>query len=187
MSKKDSVLVPRNEKVEGWLSGSQAKMNTDILKLHSTGFSQASRSKITRAQKELFAAFQQEQQRLNMLAEIKYLRKYLLDQRNTINAMASYIKKRDAKEINNYGKVPFKLEIDKSKLFYTGAPTSKFKITHNLDDLRKKVAILDKMLIDFRSIIQDYAMVDWKRKDKLNGGGFDARILRSIRKLRKAS
>ena len=188
MTKKETRLVPLNENVEGLLSDSQAKMNADILKLFSTGFSQPGKSKLTKAQKELFACFQQEQQRINGLLEIQYLRKYLSDQRVTANTMAKYIKKRDAIEIKNYGELPISITSTNSVHFYSGASISKFKTTNDLKDLRKKVGLLDKLLRDLRSIVTKYEIEDFKRKDELNGGGLFARLTRyTKKKLRKAA
>ena len=188
MTKKETRLVPLNENVEGWLSFSQSKMYADILRLHSTNFSQPGKTKLTKAQRELFVCFQQEQQRLNRLSEIKYLRKYLLDQRATVNTLASYIKKRDAIEIKNYGELPISITSTNSSHFYSGASISKFKATNDLKDLRKKVGLLDKLLRDLRSIVTKYEFEDFRRKDELNGGGLFARLTRyTKKKLRKAA
>ncbi len=188
MKKKSTRLVPLNKKVEGYLSDSQTKMSFEVLTLFSTGESKLQRSKLTKVQKELFAAFCQEQHRLNQIAEVRYLKKYLSEQRTTANKNASYLRKRNAIEIKTYGKLPIMISVVSDKKCFSGAPVNKFRITNNINDLRSKVNVLDRLLRDIRDFIGKYEMEDWKREDRKNGGGFDARMSKMIRKkLRKVA
>ena len=178
-------ILPLNEMVEGHLSFSESFMSFEMVRSIITGNSKNQKSKLPKSQRELFNAFYEEQQRLYRLAEINYLKKYLKEQRNQVNKIASYLKKRNSEELKTYGSLPVMISSIKEKQL-NGAPTNKFKITNNIKDMKKKVVLLDDLLSSLRTFINYYEMEDYKRWDMKNGGGFDARMSKLIRKgLRK--
>jgi len=173
-------LVPFNEKVEGGIYGATTtKRYLEILALRNTGSKSEVKNKLTKKQRDLFLLFMQEQQRLNKNAEVEYLKKYLADQRIAANKMAAYLKKRDAYEIKTYAKIPI---FEDTKKYYSGAPISKFKITNDINDLRTKVNKLDETLFRLRHCIDEYEREDYLRWDRQNGGGWEERLKKRIRK-----
>lgn len=177
-------LVPVNKTVEGHSSFSETSMNFKILNSIVFG-STTVKSKLNKEQKELFLLFQQEQQRLNRIAEKQFLRKYLLEQRNIANELASYIRKRNAKELKTFGRIPIMISVVKDKKHYLGAPVSEFKITNDVKDLRSKINTLDRRIARLRSDINSYEMEDYQRWDEQNGGGWRERMKKRIHKSMK--
>lgn len=186
MKKYKSVrLVPVNKTVEGDPSLSKISMDFKILNSLVLGVKPV-KSKLNKAQRELFLAFQQEQRRLNQIAEKQLLKKYLLEQRAAVNKMASYIRKRNEKELKTYGQLPAKISVTKSK-YYLGAPISKFKITNDVKDLRSKIDTLDEYIFRLRQAIESYEHEDYFRWDRENGGWNERLKKRLRRNMRKVA
>ncbi len=160
---KHERLIPLSKTVEGHLSFSESKMSFDLVRnLLAGGASATLKCVLTKNEKELFIKFYQEQQRLNRLAEIKFLRSYLTEQKATIKRFAAFIKKRDAKELKEYGRLPMSMDFGVRKTIPSAAAC---KVTNDPMDLYSKIDKLDRMISNCRSIINSYEMADFNRHE----------------------
>ncbi len=185
-------LVPYNFHVEGKFSNSRTKMLLNLLALFTTDpCYPPTACKLPKAQQELFTAFHKEQKRINRNIEVRFLKKYLAEQRKTANQMASYLKQRDKKEIANYGEIDFWAigvgNKEKRPNSLTGAPIGNYKITNNLFDLRNKVSKLDSLLNELRGYVYNYEHLDDKRLDNKRNPSVLNFLSEPLKKRRKIS